>query len=111
MKFDKLVNENKLKSPFKRRLSNEKLSDEAIEADFQTEKKSKLSHEKKNVALSPRKRIRSARSSESSSTSSSGINKNKEIETDRPTLERRQKQIDFGKNTIGYDNYIKQVPK
>lgn len=34
-----------------------------------------------------------------------------QYEKDQQMLERRQKQIDFGKNTVGYDNYISMVPK
>lgn len=34
-----------------------------------------------------------------------------ERETDALILARRQKQIDFGKNTIGYVKYLEQVPK
>jgi len=34
-----------------------------------------------------------------------------ERETDPLILSRRQKQIDFGKNTIGYVKYLEQVPK
>lgn len=34
-----------------------------------------------------------------------------EIETDMRVLNRRQKQIDFGKNTIGYQNYLDLTPK
>lgn len=26
-------------------------------------------------------------------------------------LEQRQKQIDFGKNTLGYQNYLTKIPK
>jgi hypothetical protein len=34
-----------------------------------------------------------------------------EFETDPKRLQARQKQIDFGKNTIGYERYTQAVPK
>lgn len=33
------------------------------------------------------------------------------VETSEHKLETRMKQIQFGKNTIGYDNYLAAIPK
>ena len=102
-KFDKLMTEKKIKSPFKRRISNEKLGENTENKETQVEKKSKTED-----GFISKKRFRTD-SSESSSTGSSF--QTREIEADRGILERRQKQIDYGKNTQGYDNYSSQVPK
>ena len=32
-------------------------------------------------------------------------------ETDKRRLQVRQKQVDFGKNTLGYQCYLEQIPK
>lgn len=98
------MNEKKIKSPFKRRLSNDKF--EGVKNGNyarQLGKKSKLED-----GQSPTKRLRVDSSGSSSTGSSTQI---REYETDVGTLERRQKQIDYGKNTVGYDNYIRSIAK
>ncbi|XP_053666943.1 histone RNA hairpin-binding protein [Anopheles marshallii] len=119
-KYEKLVQNELIKSPFKRRLSGESSSEETDEkttpgmdpdADGEVEgqqsggqwKRSKR-HENDHGSW----RLR--RESSSSGASSQNSRKQLEYETDEAVLVRRQKQIDYGKNTLGYENYIQQIP-
>ncbi|XP_055584944.1 histone RNA hairpin-binding protein [Uranotaenia lowii] len=127
-KFEKLVRDDKIKSPFKRRLSGEEDGEDgsadghatrfsnddeededncgAVSSGDNMHKKSKK-HENDHG----RERFRRESSGSSADGSSQSSRKPIEYEKDPAILERRQKQIDYGKNTLGYENYCREVPR
>lgn len=82
--------------------------------DYQSMPK-KIRESYNNAQSEQEQRPRKTSASSSSTASSGNHNQNPrrpiEYETKPDLLARRQKDIDYGKNTIGYDRYIQQIPK
>lgn len=119
-KYEKLIRTDKIKSPFKRRLSGGGEDDDddgharfIDEEDYCDEASGKNQHKKTKTHEQDhgRERFRRGSSSSADGGSSQSSRKPVEYEKDIVILVRRQKQIDYGKNTLGYDNYVKQVPR
>ncbi|XP_058813756.1 histone RNA hairpin-binding protein [Topomyia yanbarensis] len=119
-KYEKLVMKDMIKSPFKRRLSGGCEEDDDGHAKFIGEEcdgdelaNNQHKKTKKHEDDHGRERFRrdSSSSGEGSSNGSQNSRKPLEFEKDVSILVRRQKQIDYGKNTLGYESYLEKVPR
>nr|CAD7204853.1 unnamed protein product [Timema douglasi] len=77
----------------------------------QTKRKRQHKSDSTNTSEEVQRDISSCSSHGSNGSSERRFKPYPEYETDLDTLVRRQKQIDYGKNTLGYDTYIQSVPK
>ncbi|ALC46407.1 Slbp [Drosophila busckii] len=106
-KFERLVKAEKLKTPFKRRHSltppTQSNENSRSNSPNSSETSEDISHHKKAFKIKDEKRVR--HNSYTSSTSSSSSY----VEADPAVLSRRQKQIDYGKNTAAYERYVETV--
>lgn len=102
-KYERLVKEEKIKTPLKRKLPspNNSISQNDCNQD----------NGKQSMKKSRSDRNNTPDSSTDGTDGTDDFHDSREVETNQEILARRQKQIDYGKNTIGYETYTKLVPK